>query len=270
MGGRWYRAEVVALAAQTPRVRSLTLAVPEWPGHRAGQHVELRLTAPDGYRAVRSYSIASAPGEAGLELAVERIAGGEVSPYLTGELRVGDLLEVSAPIGGHFVWTPREAPRRALLLLAGGAGIVPLRAMLRARAAAAATGACVPPARLLYSARTQAALLYRRELDRLAAADATLGVWYTLTREAPPTPGVAFHRRLDAAMLAVVLGPGPDGAALLPPPHRPATEAATPGPMPPIAYCCGPHAFVEAAAAGLLALGLPARHIRTERFGPSG
>ena len=158
----WQVATVEEVVDETPRVRTIVLDVPGWPGHRAGQHLDVRLTAEDGYRAEREYSIASAPGEP-LAITVERLEDGEVSPYLTEELRSGDELELRGPIGGYFVWDGDDgAP---LLLLAGGSGVVPLRAMLRHRQR---SGSPVP-ARLLYSARTLDDVIYRRELD--AAGD---------------------------------------------------------------------------------------------------
>ncbi|MGH6727665.1 MAG: FAD-binding oxidoreductase, partial [Pseudolabrys sp.] len=158
---QWMTASVREVIEETPRVRSLVLDVPDWPGHRAGQHVDVRLTAEDGYRAQRSYSIASAPQAAGVTLTVERIGEGEVSPYLAGEARAGDRFELRGPIGGYFVWTPAlDGP---LFLVAGGSGIVPLMAMLRQRAAATSP----VPATLLFSSRTAGDIIYRAELERL-------------------------------------------------------------------------------------------------------
>jgi ferredoxin-NADP reductase len=226
---------VVELVDETPRARTIVLDVPDWPGHRAGQHVDVRLTAEDGYQAQRSYSIASAPGDDRLELTVERIDDGEVSPYLAGELRAGDELELRGPIGGYFVW--EESLGGPLLLVGGGSGVVPLRAMLRHHAAA---GSPVP-ARLVYSARTLDEVLYR---DELAARDVVL----TLTRE--PADGWAGRRgRVDRALLE---------------------EAGWPPAERPLVYVCGPTGFVEAVAGGLVELGHEPGRIRTERFGPSG
>jgi ferredoxin-NADP reductase len=235
----WRLAEVVEIVPETPRVASLVLDVPEWPGHRAGQHVDVRLTAEDGYQAQRSYSIASAPEEHRLALTVERLEDGEVSPYLVGELRPGDRLELRGPIGGYFVWDADSG--EPLQLVAGGSGIVPLMAMLRHRAAAG-SGA---PARLLYSARSADDLIYRGELDRLGADG--VEVAYTLTREQPPG-WTGYARRIDEAMLAEVFGHSDDG----------------------VAFVCGPTSFVEAAAAALVALGRDPGLVRTERFGPTG
>jgi ferredoxin-NADP reductase len=217
------------------------LDCPQWPGHLAGQHVDVRLTAEDGYQAERSYSIASAPEDDHLVLTVERLEDGEVSPYLVDELRVGDQLELRGPIGGYFVWEePLGGP---LLLLAGGSGIVPLRAMLRHRAAA---GSAVP-VRLLYSSRSLEEVIYHDELGRLTAS-AGVDVLLTLTREWPEGwPG--YRRRIDGELLAEVSWPAGER---------------------PLTYVCGPTPFVETAANGLVELGQDADRIRTERFGPTG
>ena len=229
---------MVELIEETPRAKSLVLDPPEWPGHRAGQHVDVRLTAEDGYQAQRSYSIASAPEDEHLVLTIERLDDGEVSPYLTDELRPGDELELRGPIGGYFVWDePLGGP---LLLLAGGSGIVPLRAMVRHRSA---IGSDVP-VRLLYSARSLGEVIYRDELSRLDDVD----VRFTLTREAPPG-WRGYRRRIDTELLAEITWP-PDA-------H-------------PLVYVCGPTAFVETAANALVELGHEAARIRTERFGPTG
>ncbi|HEY7618927.1 MAG TPA: ferredoxin reductase [Solirubrobacteraceae bacterium] len=237
----WLLAEVVELRDETSRVRSIVLDVPDWAGHRAGQHVDVRLTAEDGYQAQRSYSIASAPEDERLVLTVERLEDGEVSPYLVDELRPGDQLELRGPIGGYFIW--EAALGGPLLLLAGGSGIVPLRCMLRHRAAASSTA----PVRLLYSSRRLSEVIYKGELERLAAADG-VDVRFTLTREQPPGwPGYA--RRIDGGLLGELAWP--------------ATER-------PLTYVCGPNAFVETAANTLVELGHDAARIRTERFGPTG
>jgi ferredoxin-NADP reductase len=239
----WRFGEVTEVIDETPRVRSIVLAVPGWPGHLAGQHVDVRLTAGDGYRAERSYSIASAPdaGEA-LALTVERLVDGEVSEYLTGELRAGDRLELRGPIGGYFVWDASAGG--PLLLVAGGSGVCPLMAMLRHRAARSSS----VPTRLVYSSRTLEDVIYREELDRLAARGDGLEVVHTLTRTQPPGwPG--YSRRVDREMLA---------------------EVAWPLRQQPLAFVCGPTAFVETAADALVALGHPPQRIRTERFGPTG
>lgn len=243
----WRGARVVEACQETSRVRTLVLDVPEWPGHRAGQHLDVRLTADDGYQAQRSYSIASAPGASHVEVTVERLSDGEVSPYLTHVIQEGELLEVRGPIGGYFVWTPE--PTRPLALIAGGSGVVPLMSMLRYRAALAANSSeVVPPARLLYSARSGDARIYASELDRLAARDRDLRVVYTLTRS-QPAGWTGYRRRLDREMLEAVFWP--------------AVAA-------PVLYVCGPSPMVEAGARLLVELGHPPAEIRTERFGPTG
>jgi len=232
---------VVELIDETARARSIVLDLAEWPGHRAGQHVDVRLTAEDGYQAERSYSIASAPEDEHLVLTVERLEDGEVSPYLTDELRPGDELELRGPIGGYFVW--EESLGGPLLLLAGGSGIVPLRSMLRHRAATQST----VPVRLLYSSRALHEVIYRDELARLAAYD-EVDIRFTLTREWPE--GWRGHRRrIDEELLREIAWP---------PQERP------------LVYVCGPTAFVEMAASGLVELGHDAGRIKTERFGPTG
>lgn len=233
-------ATVRGIVDETPRVRTLVLDVPDWTGHKAGQHVDVRLTADDGYQAQRSYSLASAPG-ADLMLTIERLEDGEVSSYLAGEARIGDRFELRGPIGGYFVWTPvLEGP---LFLVAGGSGVVPLMAMLRTRAMAQAN----LPTVLLFSSRGVDDIIYRAELDALAS-DKTLKVVHTLTRTRPDGwNGLA--RRIDRAMLQDV------GFA---PALRPRI------------FVCGPTPMVEAAASSLRALGHAANLIKTERFGPSG
>jgi ferredoxin-NADP reductase len=239
----WRLGRVTRRVDETPRVRTLVLAVPGWPGHRAGQHVDVRLTAPDGYQAQRSYSIASAPDDAEqVALTVERIEGGEVSPYLFDELAEGDKLELRGPIGGYFVWdTDMGGP---LLLVAGGSGVCPLMAMLRHRAA---RGSRVPT-RLLYSSRSLEDVIYREELDRLAGRGDGLEVVHTLTRSRPSAWN-GYARRIDRAMLAAVG---------FPPRQRP------------LCMVCGPTPLVEAVAAALVELGHPLDRVKTERFGPTG
>ena len=217
------------------------LDVPRWPRHTAGQHVDVRLTAEDGYQTERSYSIASPPEQAAVEVTVERIDDGEVSPYLTQELRVGDELELRGPFGGYFNW--RHEDGGPLLLIAGGSGLVPLMAMLRHRAASSST----VDTRLLLSARAFEDVLYQAELRQLAKGDG-LAVHYTFTRHAPPG-WRGFARRIDREMLAAV-GPAPA--------QRPQL------------FICGPTAFVEQAADLLVSLGHSPGAIRTERFGPTG
>jgi ferredoxin-NADP reductase len=246
----WRHAIVADLISETPRARTLVLEVPAWPGHRAGQHVDVRLTAEDGYQAQRSYSIASPPEDARVALTVERLDDGEVSPYLTDELRVGDRLELRGPIGGHFVWDVTIGG--PLLLVGGGSGIVPLMAMLRHRShalgIAEANARQQVPARLLYSSRRWDEVIYRDELARLGEHDSALEVALTLTRE-PPPGWAGFHRRIDRMMLAEVGWP---------PAERPHV------------FVCGSTPLVEAVAAALVELGHDPARVKTERFGPTG
>jgi ferredoxin-NADP reductase len=238
---RWHEARVRDVVAESRRAHTLVLDVPEWPGHRAGQHVDVRLTAEDGYQAQRSYSIASAPEHDALELTVELIDDGEVSQYLVEELRAGDSFELRGPIGGHFTWSVADGG--PLLLLAGGSGLVPLMSMLRHRAA---RGSDVP-ARLLASVRAPEDRLYGDELAALAPRDG-LHVAWTYTRAAPPG-WTGWGRRVDAAMLAEL---GADAAER------------------PLVFVCGPTPFVEDVAALLVDAGHDAGAIHTERFGPTG
>ena len=231
-------AEVDEVLDETPRVRTIILDVPEWDGHRAGQHLDVRLTAEDGYQASREYSIASAPGEP-VAITVERLEDGEVSPYLTRELRSGDGIEIRGPVGGYFVWdVDRGGP---LLLVAGGSGVVPLRAMLRHRRR---SGSEVP-VRLLYSSRTLDDVIYRQELDE--AMDG-IEVIHTLTRGQPPG-WTGYSRRVDPAMLQ---------------------EVAWPSQEEPLVFVCGPTSFVETVAGGLVDLGHSPARVKTERFGATG
>jgi ferredoxin-NADP reductase len=234
----WRVAEIAAVRTETPTVKTLVLDVEGWPGHHAGQHVDIRLTAEDGYQAERSYSIASAPDGALVELTVERVEDGEVSPYLTEVAAPGDQMEIRGPVGGYFVWDPR--PAGPVLLVGGGSGIVPLTAMARQRAAA---GDDVH-VRLLYSARSWDDVIYRDELETLRGHG--LDVVYTLTRS-QPAAWTGYSRRVDAGMLREVAPP--DFA---------------------LAFVCGPTPFVEAVASALVALGHDPRRIKTERFGPTG
>jgi ferredoxin-NADP reductase len=238
----WRLARARALIDETARARTILLDVPDWPGHIAGQHVDVRLTAEDGYQTERSYSIASAPEDPSVAVTVERIDDGEVSPYLTQELLVGDELELRGPFGGYFNWRTQDGG--PVLLIAGGSGLVPLMAMLRHRAAASASSI---DARLLLSARSFEDVLYRDELAKLSRADG-VAVQYTFTRY-PPSGWEGFARRIDVEMLRTV-GPSP---------------ARTPR-----IYACGPTAFVEQAAELLVQLGHAPAAIRTERFGPTG
>jgi ferredoxin-NADP reductase len=218
------------------------LDVPGWEGHKAGQHVDVRLTAEDGYQAQRSYSIASAPEDGRLALVVERLEDGEVSPYLTDELRVGDKLELRGPIGGWFTWEAREGG--PLLLVAGGSGIAPLMAMIRHRAAAQSDASC----RLLYSSRSREETIFAEELDRLAAQDAAPEVIHTLTRS-QPAGWKGFSRGIDREMLEEV-APSPEQRSL--------------------AFICGPTPLVETVATVLVELGHDPAGVKTERFGPTG
>jgi ferredoxin-NADP reductase len=238
----WRLAEVAEVVPETPRARSLVLEVPGWEGHRAGQHVDVRLTAEDGYRAQRSYSIATAPEDERLALTVDRLEGGEVSPYLTDVLMAGDKLELRGPIGGYFAWEAQDGG--PLLLVAGGSGVVPLMAMIRHRAA---TGSEVPT-RLLYSSRSFDEIVYRKELGDLSARDGSLKVVHTLTRSGPEGWG-GYDRRIDAEMLAEVAW-SPDER--------------------PLAFVCGPTPLVEAVAVALVDLGHDPARVKTERFGATG
>jgi ferredoxin-NADP reductase len=235
----WQIADVVETIDETPRVRTLVLDAPEWVGHRAGQHLDVRLTAEDGYRAERSYSIASPPGERAA-ITVERLDDGEVSPYLVDELREGDQVEIRGPIGGYFVWDPANGG--PLLLAGGGSGIVPLMAILRLRAREGDDVAT----RLLYSSRTIDDVIYRDELEQLAGA--SIDVVYTLTR-AQPDGWTGYARRVD---------------------HHLLEEVAFPAREEPLAFVCGPTSFVETVAGGLVALGYRPERVKTERFGPTG
>jgi ferredoxin-NADP reductase len=234
----WQTATVGAVTRETASTVTLSLSVPDWAGHRAGQHVDIRLTSDDGYQAERAYSIASAPGEP-LAITVERLDDGEVSPYLTEEARSGDQLEVRGPVGGYFVWEAESGG--PLLLAAGGSGVVPLRAILRHRSRVRSS----VPVRLLYSSRSWEDVIYSSELDFPADG---VEVIYTLTRS-QPRAWQGYARRVDAQMLAEVAWPTSEG---------------------PLAYVCGPTSFVESVATGLVGLGYPAGRVKTERFGATG
>jgi ferredoxin-NADP reductase len=237
----WRTVTITGLRPETHNAKTLVLDVPGWPGHVAGQHVDIRLTAEDGYQAERSYSIASAPESRDLELTVERLDDGEVSPYLVDDTGPGDQFELRGPIGGWFVW--HEGLAGPLVLVGGGSGLVPLMAMLRHRRAVRAHG----DARLLLSARTIDDVLYRDELDMLR--DTGVATHITLTRGGEPAGWDGWTRRIDREMLAAV-GPEPGAGARF--------------------YVCGPTPFVEEAARLLVALGHEPASIRTERFGPTG
>jgi ferredoxin-NADP reductase len=232
----WLAASVARAVQETSRVRTLELDVPGWAGHRAGQHLDVRLTAEDGYQAQRSYSIASAPGDA-LALTIERLDDGEVSPYLVDEAREGDQVEVRGPIGGYFVWDGDEP--EPVLLVAGGSGVVPLMAMARHRTRIGSS----TPMRLIYSSRTSEDVIYRDELETLG-----LEVVHTLTREQPPG-WTGYSRRIDTELLRETAWPASDS---------------------PRVYVCGSTRFVDTAADGLLELAYEADWVRTERFGATG
>jgi ferredoxin-NADP reductase len=238
----WRVATVVALRDQSPTARSVLLDVPGWPGHDAGQHVDVRLTAPDGYSAVRSYSIASAAEGERIELTVEQLPDGEVSPYLASELAIGDAIEVRGPIGGWFVWRPDQ--REPIQLIAGGSGVVPLLAIARAHAAAGAES----PIRLLYSVREPASVLHGPDLEELASRNGGLILSYAFTRKAPP----GWQRptgRVDNVLVA---------------------DCTWPADVSPTCYVCGPTGFVESVADLLVGAGHDPARVRTERFGPTG
>ena len=239
----WQEATAVAFRKETANVTSIAFNVPNWSGHSAGQHVDVRLTAPDGYQAERSYSLASPAGDAKqVELTIERIENGEVSQFLADTLTVGDLIEIRGPIGGYFTWNPGDAS--PLMLIAGGSGVVPLMSMLRTRYKVGSTA----PARLLYSSRTIEDIIYRHELDRLIVNRDGFSLVHALTRGVPDG-GQGERRRVDREMLAA---------------H---TFRATDGPQ---IFVCGPTAFVEIVADQLVALGHQESSIKTERFGPTG
>jgi ferredoxin-NADP reductase len=238
-------ATVTEIRRENDRAVTMVLDVPGWPGHLAGQHVDVRLTAEDGYQAQRSYSIASAPDGDRVELTVVEVEGGEVSEYLTTIVAAGDQMEVRGPVGGWFVWRPdAPGPFRPVMLVAGGSGLVPLMAMIRTRA----ESAIKVPFRLVYSVRDPGSLLYREELDRLSRKDGGLHVTFAFTRTAPP--GSAWRTgRITARLLA---------------------EAGWPSADEPDVFVCGPTGFVESAANLLVDLGHDPQRIRTERFGSPG
>jgi ferredoxin-NADP reductase len=239
----WQVATVTAIQAETPRVKTISLNVPGWTMHRPGQHVDVRLTAEDGYQAERSYSIASAPNEHHqIDLTVERIVDGEVSPFLDDVLATGDRFELRGPIGGYFVWDAAAAD--PMLLVAGGSGVVPLMAMIRERSLVGSGTPCT----LLFSSRTPEDVIYAAELERLGGRSDGLRVVHTFTRE-QPQGWTGYARRIDMAMVAEVLeGTGRMAQA----------------------FVCGPTPLVESAAQALVGLGLAPSQIKTERFGPSG
>lgn len=238
----WQVGTVAEVRVETSTARTIAIDVPDWPGHLAGQHLDVRLTAPDGYHASRSYSVASAwTAGSTIELTVEQVPDGEVSPYLVEVLKVGDPLEVRGPVGGWFVWKPeQDGP---VQLIGGGSGVVPLMAMLRAHAAAAST----TPARLLYSVRGPASVIYVRDLKELAASE-DVEITFAYTREAPAGEKRS-PARVDAELLKSVTFQPEDA---------------------PTTYVCGPTPFVEAVADLLVAAGHDPARVRTERFGPTG
>ena len=245
----WQIATVKTIRIETPQVKTFTLSLPSWIRHRPGQHYDLRLTAPDGYQAQRSYSIASEPERAGeIDLTIERLEDGEVSGYMHDVIVPGDQVELRGPIGGYFVWeTGLGGP---LLLIAGGSGVVPLMSMIRHRASDGST----IPLRLLYSARTSEDVIYFAELMQRRALNDGLEVLYTFTRTQPPG-WTGYSRRIDRPMLEEVAGP-----YLAPSTSRDHLRV----------YICGPTLLVESTANGLVEIGIPPAQIRTERFGPTG
>jgi len=239
----WQLATVTAIRDETPRVKTFTLSLPAWPGHRPGQHVDIRLTAEDGYQAERSYSIASASGsEPVIDVTVERVEDGEISAFLHDVVVVGDRFEVRGPIGGYFVWDGAAAD--PLLLVGGGSGVVPLMAMIRQRARIGGGVPCT----LLYSSRTSDDIIYADELTRLDARGDGLRVLHALTRVQPPG-WTGYSRRIDMSMLGEVIE--------------------TTGRMVQ-AFVCGPTPLVETVAESLVNIGLTPSQVRTERFGPTG
>jgi ferredoxin-NADP reductase len=239
----WQVATATLFRQETTRVKSITFELPAWAGHMAGQHVDIRLTAENGYQAERSYSIASPAGGASqVELTVERVSDGEVSPFLTEELRPGDTIELRGPIGGYFAWNPRISS--PLLLIGGGSGVVPLMSMLRTRYETSSK----VPAKLLYSSRSAEDIIYRDELERLAANRDGFHLVHTLTRGAP-AGWKGQTRRVDRDMLAEYG-------------FEPAAQ--------PQIFVCGPTSFVETVADELVSLGHGELAIKTERFGPTG
>jgi ferredoxin-NADP reductase len=239
----WQIATVKAIETQTPRVKTFTLSLPNWVEHQPGQHYDVRLTAPDGFQAQRSYSVASNPERTGeIELAVTLLEDGEVSSYMHQVLMPGDLIEVRGPIGGYFVWNARLGG--PLLLVAGGSGIAPLMGMLRHRAASGST----VPTRLLFSSRSLEEVIYRKELKDLVSANTGLEVFHTLTSSQPPG-WTGYSRLIDEPMLR---------------------EVVKPLGMEPRVYVCGPTPLVQVVANILVKIGIPEVRIKTERFGPTG
>ena len=277
----WQTATVGAVIDETSKVRTLSLDVPDWGGHRAGQHLDIALTADDGYRAERSYSIASAPGEP-VAITVERLDDGEVSPYLTQDVQIGDEIEVRGPIGGYFIWDLRYPATGRCCWPPGVRGWCRCGPCIRHRCL---VGSSVP-VRLLYSVRSQAEVIYRSELDHLNQEADGVKVIYTLTRQQPPG-WTGYARRVDQQMMAEVAWPVASGLAaqvasapsasaplaaapVAAAPVAAAPVAAAPLAAAPLAYVCGPTNFVEAVASDLVALGYPPQRVKTERFGATG
>lgn len=245
----WQKARVEAITSETYRVKTFRLRPERWAEFRPGQHVDVRLTAPDGYQAQRSYSIASAPEQREtVDLTIELMEGGEVSPFFHEVVQTGDEIEVRGPIGGPFTWTVAEGG--PVLFIAGGSGIVPVMSMLRHRRSmmALAIVAQPPPCLLLYSSRSYDDVIYRDEVEQMASGDAALQIYHTLTRQRP-AGWAGYSRRLDRAMVS-------DCVAKLG--------------MPALTFICGPTGFVETAADAAVAAGVPEARVRTERFGPTG
>jgi len=238
----WLLADVVEFVDETPSIKTIVLEAQGWPGHLPGQHIDVRLTGEDGYQAQRSYSLARPADGTRLEITVERLEDGEVSPYLVDVLQPGDRLELRGPIGGYFVWEPSHGG--PLLLIAGGSGLVPLMAMLRARVGAGSTEVV----RLLLSSRSWDEVLYREEVERIDEKIADVDVVHALTRS-QPEGWTGYDRRVDRDMLAEVAWSATDR---------------------PLCYVCGPTGFVETVATSLAELGHVPELIRTERFGPTG
>lgn len=238
----WLAARVTGFIDETPRVRSIVLESPEWPGHLPGQHIDIRLTAEDGYQAQRSYSIANPANDDRVIITVERVDDGEVSTFLIEDLLVGDQIEIRGPIGGYFVWEPSMGG--PLQLIGGGSGVVPLMAMLRA----SVDSDVVVPVRYLSSARSYEAVIYRSELEDIASKQSDVEIVHTLTRSHPPAWS-GPTRRVDVDMLAEYVWPAGDS---------------------PLCYVCGPTGFVESVATSLVELGHSPASVKTERFGPTG
>ena len=239
MTGLWKVGRVTAVHAETPTARSLEIEIQDWPGNLAGQHLDLRLTAPDGYTATRSYSIASAGSGRIVQLAVDKLPDGEVSPYLVDEVGVGDELELRGPLGGWFVWRPEQTG--PVQLIAGGSGVVPLVAMIRAHEAAGSAAKF----RMLYSVRTPGDVFFAEELALLQKSAANLEITWVYTRQAPdgwPTPAGRVNRGILA-------------------------QSTIPASEEPTIFVCGPTGFVESVADLLVELGHPPARVKTERFG---